>query len=162
MRAFGAAALCLLPASCFSSNGPVFAENRGRCPFEAPTLYEEVDPNAEGPAARFTFETDGAYCKITDPDGEVTRALFVPSGRNRWIVQGDEERPTYAIMRRSGDRLRQYLPRCQDFSASRLRRLGIAFDEDRRNCTVSEARQVETLFRGRDGRATGAYRRVRD
>jgi hypothetical protein len=77
-------------------------------------------------------------------------------------VQGDEEHPTYAIMRRSGDRLRNYLPRCQDYSASRLRRLGVTFDEDRRNCTVTEARQIEALFRSRDGHATSAYRRVRE
>jgi hypothetical protein len=159
MRAFSGAALCLLLAGCFSSAGPVFSEDRGQCPFTAPMVYEEVD---ETPY-RFTFETDGAYCKVTDPDNDVTLVLFVPLGRNRWIVQGDEEHPSYIIMRRNGDRLTQYLPRCQDFSASRLRRLGITFDEDRRNCTVTDARQIETLFRSwGGGRATGAYRRVRE
>jgi hypothetical protein len=161
MRALCVAALCTLLAGCFSSNGPVFAEDRGQCPFATPTLYEEVDPESDS-VNRFTFETDGAYCKITDPRGEVSRALFVPSGRNRWIVQGDEEHPSYAIMRRSGDRLTQYLPRCQQFSASRLRRLGVTFDEDQRNCTVTEARQIETLFHSTNGRLSGAYRRVRD
>lgn len=159
MRTFGVAALCLLLAGCFSSNGPVFSEDRGQCPFTTPTVYEEVD---ETPY-RFVFETEGAYCKVTDPDGDVTLALFVPMGRNRWIVQGDEESPSYAILRRSGDRLTQYLPRCSDFSASRLRRLGVTFDDERNRCTVTEARQIETLFRSwGGGRATGAYRRVRE
>lgn len=158
MRAFSVAALCLLLAGCFSSNGPVFSEDRGHCPFATPAVYEEID---ETPY-RFTFETAGAYCKVTDPEGDVTLALFVPFGRNRWIVQGDEAHPSYSIMRRSGDRLTQSLPRCQDFSASRLRRLGVAFDEERRNCIVTEARQIETLFRNSNGRAMAAYRRVRD
>ena len=121
------------------------------------TLYEETEePN------RFLFETEGNYCKVTGPDGDVTLALFIPIGRERWIVQGDEASPTYMIMRRSGDRLRQYLPRCQDYSASRLRRLGITFDGERRYCTVTEASQVETLFRSAGGRMMGAYRRVRE
>lgn len=161
MRALSVAMLCLLLAGCFSSNGPVFSADRGQCPFTTPTLYEEVDPESDA-VNRFTFETDGAYCKITDPAGEVSHALFVPSGRERWIVQGDEERPTYMIMRRGGDRLRQYLPRCQDYSASRLRRLGVTFDEERRYCTLTEARQIETLFRSAGGRMMGAYRRVRE
>ncbi|MEQ1818429.1 MAG: hypothetical protein ABL871_07435 [Terricaulis sp.] len=157
MRAFSVAALCLLLAGCFSSNGPVYSADRGQCPFTTPTLYEETEePN------RFTFETEGHYCKVTGPDADVTLALFIPIGRERWIVQGDEEHPTYMIMRRSGDRLTQYLPRCQDYSASRLRRLGITFDEDRRYCTVTEARQIETLFRSAGGRMMGAYRRVRE
>jgi hypothetical protein len=157
MRAFSVAALCLLLAGCFSSSGPVFSEGRGQCPFTTPTLYEETEePN------RFLFETEGAYCKVTGPDADVTLALFIPIGRERWIVQGDEEHPTYMIMRRNGDRLTQYLPRCQDYSASHLRRLGIAFDEERRYCTVTEARQIETLFRSARGRMMGAYRRVRE
>lgn len=158
MRALCAAAFCMLLAGCFTSNGPVFSEDRGQCPFTTPTAYNEVD---ETPY-RFVFETDGHYCKVTGPDGDVTLALFVPSGRNRWIVQGDEEHPSYIIMRRSGDRLTQYLPRCQDFSESRLRRLGVTFDADRRYCTVTEARQIETLFRSNSGRMVGAYRRARD
>lgn len=161
MRALCVAALCTLLAGCFSSNAPVFSEDRGQCPFTTPTLYEEIDPNSDA-VNRFTFETDGAHCKITGPDGDVSLALFIPSGRNRWIVQGDEEHPTYAVMRRSGDRLSQYLPRCQQFSASRLQRLGVTFDEERRYCTVTAARQIETLFRSTDGRKVGAYRRVRD
>jgi hypothetical protein len=159
MRALSVAALCLLLAGCFSSNGPVFSEDRGQCPFTTPTAYNEVDETQY----RFVFETEGAYCKITGPDGDVTLALFVPLSRNRWIVQGDEEHPSYTIMRRSGDRLTSYVPRCQDFPPSRLRRLGVTFDEDRRNCSVAEARQIETLFRSwGGGRAMGAYQRVRD
>jgi hypothetical protein len=159
MRTLSVVALCLVLAGCFSSDEPVFTEDRGACPFTAPTVYEEVD----GTPYRFTFETDGAYCKVTDPDGDVTLALFVPIGRNRWIVQSDEESTTYAIMRRSGDRLTQYTPRCSDFSQARLRRLGVLFDEERERCTVTEARQVETLFRAwGGGRATAAYRLVRD
>lgn len=161
MRALSVATLCLLVAGCFSSNGPVFSEDRGQCPFTTPTLYNERDPESDAPN-RFTFETDGAYCKVTGPDADVTRVLFIPSGRNRWIVQGDEERPSYVIMRRSGDRLTQYLPRCQDFSASRLRRLGVTFDEERRNCTITEAQQIETLLRSHNGRVVGGFVRVRD
>lgn len=100
MRALSVATLCLLLVGCFSSNGPVFSEDRGQCPFATPTLYEETeDPN------RFTFETEGHYCKVTGPDGDVTLALFIPIGRERWIVQGDEASPTYMIMRqrRSAD-----------------------------------------------------------
>ena len=159
MRTLLALTLCAALAACFSSDGPVFAEDRGQCPFTTPTLYDEID---ETPY-RFVFETDGAYCKVTDTDGNATRALFVPLGRDRWIVQGDEAQPTYAIMRRRGDRLIQYMPRCQDFSAARLRRLNVTFDEDRERCTVKDAHQVEALFRTwSGGRATAAYRLVRE
>jgi len=78
-------------------------------------------------------------------------------------VQCEEARPTYALMHRSGDRLVQYMPRCQEFSARRLASLGVQFDEDRDNCTATEARQVEILFRGWRlpfRRAMGAYRLV--
>ena len=159
MRALSIALLCLGLAGCFSSNGPVFAEDRGQCPFARPTVYEEIDQTPY----RFVFESDGAYCKVTDPDGDVTRALFIPLGRDRWIVQVDGPQPTYMIMRRNGERLTQYMPRCRDFSASRLRRLGVVFDEERERCTVTEAPQIETLFRSwGGGRATGAYRLARD
>jgi len=159
MRALSAAALCLLLAGCFSSNGPLFEEERGQCPFATPTVYEEIDETPD----RFVFETDGEYCKITNAEGGVRYALFVPIGRNRWIVQSEEDRPSYAIMQRRGDRLTQYLPRCSDFSASRLRRLGVQFDDERDRCTATDARQIETLFRSwGGGRATGAYRRVRE
>jgi hypothetical protein len=160
MRTYLALALCLALAACFSSDEPVFSEERGQCPFSAPTSYDEIDDTPY----RFVFETDGAYCKVTGPDDNVTRTLFVPLGRERWIVQGeDEQRPTYAIMRRRGDRLIQYIPQCRDFSADRLRRLGVIFDEERSRCTVKDAHQVETLFRSwSGGRATAAYRLVRD
>jgi hypothetical protein len=160
MRKWAVLALAFALAGCFSSNGPVFDQARGDCPFETPTLYREID---EGTPGHFLFEADGASCKVTDPAGAVTHALFVPMGRNWWIVQGDEARPTYALMHRSGQRLTQYMPRCEEFSASRLTRLVVTFDEDRKNCTVTEARQIEHLFRGWPSpfrRATGAYRLV--
>jgi hypothetical protein len=78
-------------------------------------------------------------------------------------VQGDEERPTYMMMHRSGRRLTQYTPSCADFSAQRLRRLGVAYDEERKQCTATQARQIETLFRSwRSGShpASGAYREI--
>ena len=160
MRKWAVLALAFALAGCFSSDGPVFDEARGDCPFETPSLYQEID---EGTPGQFVFETDGASCKVTDPDGDISHALFVPMGRNWWIVQGDEARPGYFLMRRSGERLTQYLPRCEEFSVSRLTRLGVTFDEDRKNCTVTEARQIERLFRGWPSpfrRATGAYRLV--
>lgn len=159
MRTFLALALCAVLSACFSSDGPVFSEDRGQCPFTTPTLYEEIDDTPY----RFVFESDGAFCKVTDADGNITRTLFVPLGRDRWIVQGAESRPTYAILRRRGDRLTQYIPRCGDFSAARLNRLGVSFDAERNRCTVTDAHQIETLFRSwRGGRPTGAYRRVRE
>jgi hypothetical protein len=99
-----------------------------------------------GTPGQFLFETDGASCKVTDPDGDISHALFVPMGRNWWIVQGDEARPSYFLMRRRGERLTQYMPRCEDFSASRLMRLGVTFDQDRKTCTVTEARQIDACF----------------
>lgn len=152
-------ASALFLGGCFSSEGPVFAEARGDCPFAAPANYREID---DGVTDVFIFASDGAYCSITNARGEVDRALFVPIGRNWWIVQGEEDRPSYALMHRTGDRLVQYHPRCEEFSAARLRRLGVAFDEERQNCTVSEARQIETLFRSWRSpfrMASGAYRR---
>ncbi len=152
--------LALVLAGCFRSEDPVFEDSRGDCPFNSAAIYQEMD---EGNPGRFVFETDGASCKITNPDGAASHALFVPIGREWWIVQGEEARTTYALMHRSGDRLVQYMPRCQEFSARRLSSLGVQFDEDRANCTVTEARQVETLFRGWRSplrRAMGAYRLV--
>jgi hypothetical protein len=162
VRILAILALCAALAGCFSSDGPVFEEARGDCPFTHPTTFLEDDPNATT-ENRFVFERDGASCKITGPDGDVSHALFVPMGRNWWIIQGDESRPSYALIRRHGGRMTQYHPRCQEVAASRLRRLGIAFDEDRQNCTVTEARQIESAFRSWRGsfhRATGAYREV--
>lgn len=146
MRILAVLLFPLALAGCFTSDGPVFEEARGRCPFTTPTLFEEIADNEAEPI-RMTFETDGAYCRFTRADKETERALFVPMGRNWWIVQGDEERPSYMLLHRSGRRLTQYFPRCADFSERRLNGLHVQYDESQRYCTVSEARQIETLFR---------------
>src|SRR5262249_3019705 len=127
-----------------------FDSARGACPFATPTHYRELEQGQSRPAADaelFTFETDGAFCKTTDGSGKVTHTLFVPIGGDWWIVQSDDAHPNYLMMHRSGDVLREYAPKCQDFSESRLRSLDVAFDDDRQYCTVTQARQVETLFR---------------
>ena len=146
MRFWAVLLLPLAVAGCFTSDGPVFEEARGRCPFSAPTLFKEIADNDAEPIM-MTFEPDGAYCRFTQADREPERALFIPMGRNWWIVQGDEERPSYMLLHRSGARLTQYLPRCADFSESRLNRLQVQYDEGQRYCTVTEAHQIETLFR---------------
>jgi hypothetical protein len=139
--------LALLTAGCFSSREPLFEPAQGTCPFATPTALAEVerDGSVQG---RFTFETAGAFCKTTDPQGKVSRSLFVPIGASWWIVQDDATAPTYVLMHRSGRKYLQYLPRCRDFSKARLTRLGVEFDEDREKCIATEARQIETLFRG--------------
>lgn len=138
--------LAFLTAGCFSSRAPLFEPARGACPFEAPTTLTEVEQDGTL-KERFTFESDGAFCRTTDPQGKVTRSLFVPFGSDWWIVQDEGEAPTYILMHRSGRKYLQYLPRCHDFTAARLTRLGVAFDEDRQKCTATDARQIETLFR---------------
>lgn len=163
MRILAVLAMALGLTGCFSSDHPLFDAERGSCPFATATIYDEVDPNASGPPNRFVFETEGQYCKVTDPDGDVSRSLFVPAGRGWWIVQGDEARPSYGLVRRNGARLTQYLPQCKDFSAARLTRLGVTFDEDRRECAVNDAHQVEILFRAWRSpfrRPSGAFREV--
>ena len=136
-------AFCVLLSGCFSSDGPLFADTRGQCPFATPTIYEEVDEHP----ARFLFARDGANCVTTDEQGKQTRTLFVPIGGDWWIVQGADPHPSYMLIHRSGGRLIQYAPPCHDFSASRLSRLGVTYDDERRECTATQARQIETLFR---------------
>lgn len=150
MRVWLVVALCAALGGCFTSQAPVFDAARGACPFATPTHYRELEQGQSRPAADaalFTFETDGASCKTTDENGKATHALFVPIGGDWWIVQSDDEHPYYSMMHRSGGVLRQYLPKCQDFSESRLRRLNVTFDDERQYCTVTDAHQVETLFR---------------
>ena len=154
----------LVLAGCFSSRAPLFEEARGRCPFAVPTHFVELG-EAGAPPMRVTFSTEGGYCRFTKEDGETERALFVPIGRNWWIVQGDEERPSYLLVLRSGRRLIQYLPRCADFSTRRLDRLGVAYDEAQRYCTADDPRQIETLFRAWRSpfrQASGGFRQVDD
>lgn len=143
MRAVALLALCLALGGCFSSERRLFPEERGQCPFTAATTLEEID---ETPT-RFVFEPSGAYCQTTNEDGRVERTLFVPIGSNWWIVQEDKDNPSYVLVHRSGSRFSEYLPKCEDFSADRLRRLGVTFDDQRQNCTANDSRQIETLFR---------------
>jgi hypothetical protein len=163
MRVAVAFSLILLLAGCFSSDGPLFGEARGKCPFTTPTTYEAVEPNSNHAPLRFLFETDGAYCKTTGPDDKITRTLFVPIGSGWSIVQGDEAQPSYLLIHVSGRQFTEYLPRCADFSASALRRVGVSFDENQNRCTATNAHQIEALFRSwRWGfhRASGAFRAV--
>ena len=69
MRVLAALTLSVLLSGCFSSDGPLFAETRGECPFATPTAYEEVDQHP----ARFQFSRDGAHCLTVDePDRDST------------------------------------------------------------------------------------------
>jgi hypothetical protein len=146
MRVIAALAAAALLSGCFVSEEPAFEAARGACPFAVPTSYQEAE---EGAATRFVFETEGAYCKTTSDDGsEPSLSLFVPIGSNWWVVQDEgDDQTSYSMIRRTGARLLHYYPRCKDFSAARLRRLGVAFDEGRDTCTVDSAGQIETLFK---------------
>jgi hypothetical protein len=143
VRIFAMLALSLALGGCFSSERPLFAEASGHCPFTVPTTLEEVD---ETPS-RFVFETSGGYCRTTDDQGKISRTLFVPIGGQWWIVQDDDEHPSYILMHRVRSRLIQYVPKCEEFSADRLRRLGVTFDTERRYCTANDAHQIDVLFR---------------
>jgi hypothetical protein len=143
VRIFAVLALSLALGGCFSSERPLFAEASGQCPFIAPTTLQEID---ETPST-FVFAPDGAYCRATNDQGKVSRTLFVPIGGQWWIVQDDGEHPSYLLVHRTGSRLMQYLPKCEEFSESRLRQLGVTFDSERRYCTANDAHQIELLFR---------------
>src|SRR5262249_15185160 len=122
---------------------PLFTEESGKCPFLTPTTLEEVDETPD----RFVMSTSGGYCQGTDGTGRVSRALFVPIGGQWWIVQDDNDHPSYALVHRAGSRFFSYLPKCDEFPADRLRRLGVTFSADQRDCTANDARQIDTLFR---------------
>ncbi len=143
MRIVAMLALSLALGGCFSSEHPLFTEDRGQCPFTTPTTLEEID---ETPS-RVTFAASGGYCQATDNEGRVSHALFVPIGGQWWIVQDDDEHPSYALIHREGSRMVEYLPKCEEFSPDRLRRLGVTFDEGQRECTANDASQINTLFR---------------
>lgn len=143
MRIFAMLALGLALGGCFSSERPLFEEASGHCPFAAPTTLEEMD---ETPSL-FIFEASGGYCQTTDDHGKVSRTLFVPIGGQWWIVQDDDEHPSYILVHRTGARMVQYLPKCEEFSEDRLRRLGVIFDTERRYCAANDAHQIDTLFR---------------
>jgi hypothetical protein len=143
VRIFAMLALSLALGGCFSSERPLFEEASGRCPFTAPTSLEEMD---ETPSL-FVFEPSGNYCQTTDDHGKVSRTLFVPIGGQWWIVQDDDEHPSYILVHRTGSRMMQYLPKCEEFSESRLRQLGVTFDSERRYCTANDAHQIDALFR---------------
>lgn len=143
MRIFAVLALSLALGGCFSSERPLFSEASGHCPFTTPTSLQEID---ETPSA-FVFEPDGGYCRATNDQGKVSRTLFVPIGGQWWIVQDEGENPSYLLVHRTGSRLTQYLPKCEEFSESRLRQLGVTFDADRRSCTANDAHQIDVLFR---------------
>jgi hypothetical protein len=149
MRVVAALALSLALAGCFSSEHPLFAESRGQCPFTTPTAIEEVDKDAspsETPE-RYTFIASGGYCQTMDHTGRVSHALFVPIGDQWWIVQDDDEHPSYGLIHREGARVLEYLPKCEEFPADRLRRLGVTFNEQQTECTANDPRQIDTLFR---------------
>jgi len=143
MRIVAMLGLSLALAGCFSSERPLFSEDRGHCPFTTPTTLEEID---ETPS-RVVFTASGGYCQATDNEGRVSRALFAPIGAQWWIVQDDQDHPAYALVHREGSRIVEYLPKCEEFSADRLRRLGVTFDEGQRECTANDARQIDELFR---------------
>jgi len=143
VRIFAVLALSLALGGCFSSERPLFAEASGHCPFTTPTLLEETD---ETPS-HFVFEASGNYCQTTNDEGKVERTLFVPIGGQWWIVQDDDEHPSYILVHRTGSRMMQYLPKCEEFSESRLRQLGVTFDAERRYCTANDAHQIDVLFR---------------
>jgi len=160
VRIFAVLALSLALGGCFSSERPLFAEASGHCPFTTPTLLEETD---ETPS-HFVFEASGNYCQTTNDEGKVERTLFVPIGGQWWIVQDDDEHPSYILVHRTGSRMMQYLPKCEEFSADRLQRLGVTFDAEQHNCTANDAHQIDTLFRswrwGWFHRPVGAFRIV--
>jgi|SRR6185312_12447661 len=158
MRILAMLALSVALGGCFSSEHPLYTEDRGQCPFATPTTLEEIGETSE----RFTFVASGGYCQATDGNGRVSRALFVPIGAQWWIVQDDDEHPSYALIHREGSRLVEYLPKCNEFSADGLRRLGVTFDDRQEECTVNDAHQIDTLFRSWRYRlfpkAVGAFR----
>jgi len=156
MRRLWAALLgALMLSGCFTAAQPLFDASQSHCPFAAAETYVTDD----NPPARYVFAPEGPACRIADEEGHVTHALFIPLGRDRWIVQREELRPTYSLLRRRGPRrFLAYLPQCHDFRAAQLRRQGVTFDADRQTCTVTAARQVETLFR--DSAATRSQWRV--
>lgn len=143
MRIFAMLGLSLALGGCFSSERPLFSEDRGQCPFTTPTTLEEIDATP----SRVVFTASGRYCQATDENGAVSRALLVPIGAQWWIVQDEEEHSFYALVHREGSRIVEYLPKCEEFSADRLRRLGVTFSDDQRECTANDARQIDTLFR---------------
>ena len=142
MRILAMLALSVALGGCFSSEHPLYTEDRGQCPFASATTLEEIGENAE----RYTLAASGGYCQSTDANGRVSRALFVPIGAQWWIVQDDDEHPSYALIHREGSRLIEFLPKCEEFSPLRLRQLGVTFDEGQRECTANDARQIDTLF----------------
>jgi hypothetical protein len=163
MRTLTLLAFAFLLGGCFRSERPLFDPARGACPFATPASYQETDRSSS--TERLVFETDGAYCKITNSTGTVSRRLFVPMGRDWWIVQDKEQRPTYGLMHLAGTRLTQFTPSCSDFSPMRLRSLGVAFNKERTVCTADSAQQIETLFRSWRSpfrQASSAYQRISD
>ncbi|MDX2237471.1 MAG: hypothetical protein NW203_07895 [Hyphomonadaceae bacterium] len=165
-------ALCALLGGCyFMSAQPLFAPERGACPFAAEERFETVqaDPEA-GPlpdgADRPTLRiaTHGAHCLAERSDEpEVERLLFVPLRRGAWIVQSETDSALYFIARLRGDRLSFHFPDCDHFSESRLRRLGVVTEDDagRSTCLANDARQIEILFRSWRMRApVQIYRRI--
>ena len=146
-----------LSACMFTSAAPLFAPERGACPFPTGQRFETLqsDPE-EGPLTAgaekpvLTVAVDGTHCVLTrDDEPEPQRTLFIPMGRNAWIVQSETGGPLYFVARRRGDRLTFHFPDCDHFSARRLRRLGVVTEDEsgRTTCLASDARQIETLFR---------------
>ncbi len=172
MKALLALTLCALLGGCyFVSAQPLFAPERGACPFAADERFETVqaDPEA-GPLAEgvdrptLRFAVDGAHCMAARSDEpEVERLLFVPLRRGAWIVQSEAGSPLYFIARLRGDRLSFHFPDCDHFGEGHLRRLGIVTEDaaGRTTCLANDARQIETLFRSWRMRAPAQiYRRI--
>jgi hypothetical protein len=151
MRMFVVAALCCALAGCFEADGPLFPEARGACPFDTPSQWITVDPKdrsePEPGEQIIQFETDGAFCKISGQGITEERVLFVPISHGWYILQDESGAQTYSLMRVTRTAMKNYLPACSDFNAARLRRAGIAFDDERDRCKATTPEQIETLFR---------------
>lgn len=133
-------------SGCFTSAAPLYDPSRGACPFRSETTLEVIQ---DGPLERVIFAPDGPYCRATS--GETpSQSLFVPLGRDRWIVQdATDAEVSYSLMVKDGETYRFYIPQCGDFPKDSLTRAGIERDKDGSTCTVTTPAQLETAFRNR-------------
>lgn len=147
--AFGLLALslaALVLSGCFTSAAPLYDPTRGACPFRTATTLEVIQ---DGEREQVVFAPDGPYCRTATGQAP-SQSLFVPFGRNRWIVQDATDPPvSYSLMVKDGETFRFYIPQCVDYPKPDLHRAGIEQDKDSSNCTVTSSRQLEAVFRDR-------------